>query len=260
MDNYWSRMFLLFNPGSTSWRQRQSQWEDRWWTNHSIGTSSGVFQISPGCRPSVRWSTSVSSSKFSKTLWLQPSPFCRWYFLVPAFVPSCSSYWTNLTSWCRGNCLTFLACADIFILLGIWKNRTSPSRLPDAQLRYSADDRLRSSLTSEQHTRKLFWSASRRHSPPCLPVFADSSSVVTSTSFMSLPPVRCKALFTASSSPAASFFTGICVTTNKLVMLPSLLAIRPLINLWSNIWLSQLPSICTPKTALVQHLRQMHFL
>ena len=43
---------------------------------------------------------------------------------------SCSSCWANLTSWCRGNCLTFPACADnIFILLGVRKNRTSPSRL-----------------------------------------------------------------------------------------------------------------------------------
>ena len=43
---------------------------------------------------------------------------------------SCSSCWTNLTSWCQGNCLTFPACADnIFILLGVRKNRTSPSRL-----------------------------------------------------------------------------------------------------------------------------------
>ena len=43
---------------------------------------------------------------------------------------SCSSCWANLTSWCQGNCLTFPACADnIFILLGVRKNRTSLSRL-----------------------------------------------------------------------------------------------------------------------------------
>ena len=86
----------LFFPGmvhpssiSTSWRQRQSQWEDGWWKNHSFATSSGVFQISPGCRPSVRLSISVGGSKFSETLWLQLSPFCRWYFLVSVPTPKC---------------------------------------------------------------------------------------------------------------------------------------------------------------------------
>ena len=62
------------------------------------------------------------------------------------------------------------------------------------------------------------WSASKRHNPPCLPVFADSPSVVTSTSFVSLPPVRSKALFTASSSQGAPFFSGECMTTNTLVV------------------------------------------
>ena len=102
------------------------------------------------------------------------------------------------------------------------------------------------------------WSASKRHNPQCLPLFADSPSVVTPTSFVSLPPVRSKVLFIASSSPRAPFFSGECMTTNTLVTLLSLLAIRQLTNLWSNICLSQLPSICT--RASVEHLRQTHFL
>ena len=139
---------------------------------------------------------------------------------------SCSSFWANLTSWCRGNCLTFPACADnIFILLGVRKNRTSPSRLdfhmPSSGTVLTTDSMAKSdrSAAHQKVARSLCtWSASKRHNPPCLPVFADSPSVVTPTSFVSLPPVRSKALFTASSSQGAPFFSGECMTTNTLVV------------------------------------------
>ena len=68
------------------------------------------------------------------------------------------SCWANLKLWCRRNCLTFPACTDnIFILLGVRKNRTRPSRLdfqmpsPDTVLTIDS----MAKPTGEQHTRKL---------------------------------------------------------------------------------------------------------
>ena len=122
--------------------------------------------------------------------------------------------------------MTFPACADnIFILLGVRKNRTSPNRLdfhmPSSGTVLTTDSMAKSdwSAAHQKVARPLCtWSASKRHNPPCLPVFADSPSVVTPTSFVSLPPVRSKALFTASSSQGAPFFSGECMTTNTLVV------------------------------------------